>query len=98
MSDDTTGVLSLDVAGVSGFVRPGGLWREVWAVAETGSSNADLFAAAGAGAAEGTVLVAEAQTAGRGWLGRRWASSSRAGLTFSLLLRLDGVPAGLLSW
>src|SRR5215472_4857435 len=86
MSDDTT-VLTLDVAGVSaGLVRPGGLWREVRAVAETGSSNADLLAAAGAGAAEGTVLVAEAQTAGRGRQGRRWASPPRAGLTFAALL------------
>jgi BirA family biotin operon repressor/biotin-[acetyl-CoA-carboxylase] ligase len=99
MSDDATAVLALDVAGVSaGLVRPGGLWREVRAVAETGSSNADLLAAAGAGAAEGTVLVAEAQTAGRGRLGRRWASPPRAGLTFSLLLRPVGVPAALLGW
>jgi BirA family biotin operon repressor/biotin-[acetyl-CoA-carboxylase] ligase len=99
MSDDMTGVLTLDVAGVSaGLVRPGSLWREVRAVAETGSSNADLLAAAGAGAAEGTVLVAEAQTAGRGRLGRRWASPPRAGLTFSVLLRPDGVPAARLGW
>src|SRR5689334_12500991 len=99
MSDDATGVLTLDVAGVSaGLVRPGGLWREVRAVAETGSSNADLLAAAGAGAAEGTALVAEAQTAGRGRLGRRWASPPRAGLTFSVLLRPGGVPAALLGW
>ena len=98
MSDDTA-VLALDVAGVSaGLVRPDGLWREVRAVAETGSSNADLLAAAGAGAAEGTVLVAEAQTAGRGRLGRRWASPPRAGLTFSVLLRPDGVPGALLGW
>src|SRR6516164_8434486 len=98
MSDDTA-VLALDVAGVSaGLVRPDGLWREVRAVAETGSSNADLLAAAGAGAAEGTVLVAEAQTAGRGRLGRRWASPPRAGLTFSVLLRPLGVPAALLGW
>lgn len=99
MSDDAGAVLTLDVAGVSaGLVRPGGLWREVRAVAETGSSNADLLAAAGAGAAEGTVLVAEEQTAGRGRLGRRWASPPRAGLTFSVLLRPGGVPAALLGW
>ena len=92
-------VLSLDVAGVSaGLVHQGGLWREVRAVAETGSSNADLLATAGSGAAEGTVLVAEAQTAGRGRLGRHWASPPRAGLTFSVLLRPDGVPAALLGW
>jgi len=80
------------------LVRPGILWREVRVVPETGSSNADLLAAARAGAAEGTVLVAEAQTAGRGRLGRRWASPPRAGLTFSVLLRPAGVPAALLGW
>lgn len=99
MSNGKGALLSLDAARVSaGVVRPGGLWREVRAVAETGSSNADLLAAAAAGAAEGTVLVAEAQTAGRGRLGRRWASPPRAGLTFSVLLRPDGVPAALLGW
>jgi BirA family biotin operon repressor/biotin-[acetyl-CoA-carboxylase] ligase len=92
-------LLSLDVTGVSaGLVHPGSLWRAVRVVAETGSSNADLLAAAGAGAAEGTVLVAEAQTVGRGRLGRRWASPPRAGLTFSVLLRPGGVPAALLGW
>ena len=99
MSDDTNGFLSLDVTEVSaGLARAGSLWREVRAVGETGSSNADLLAAAGAGLAEGTVLVAEAQTAGRGRLGRRWASPPGAGLTFSVLLRPVGVPAALLGW
>ena len=99
MSDDKAALLSLDVTGISaGLVRPGSLWREVRAVAETGSSNADLLAVAGAGAAEGTVLVAEAQTAGRGRLGRRWASPPRTGLTFSVLLRPGGVPAARLGW
>jgi BirA family biotin operon repressor/biotin-[acetyl-CoA-carboxylase] ligase len=99
MSDDTQALLSLDVTEVTNvLVRPGGLWREVRVVAQTGSSNADLLAAAAAGAAEGTVLVAEAQTAGRGRLGRRWTSPPRAGLTFSVLLRPGGVPAALLGW
>ena len=99
MSDDTAALLSLDLTGISaGLARPGSLWREVRVVAETGSSNADLLAAAAAGAAEGTVLVAEAQTAGRGRLARRWASPPRAGLTFSVLLRPGGVPAALLGW
>jgi BirA family biotin operon repressor/biotin-[acetyl-CoA-carboxylase] ligase len=99
MSDDMDALLPLDVTGVAaGLVRPGSLWCEVRAVAETGSSNADLLAAAGAGAAEGTVLVAEVQTIGRGRLGRRWASPPRAGLTFSVLLRPGVVPAPLLGW
>ena len=79
-------------------VRSGSLWREVRVVAETGSTNADLLAVAREGAREGVVLVAEAQTAGRGRMGRRWTSPPRAGLTFSVLLRPYGVPAALLGW
>jgi BirA family transcriptional regulator, biotin operon repressor / biotin---[acetyl-CoA-carboxylase] ligase len=67
-------------------------------VTETGSSNADLLAVAREGAREGVVLVAEAQTAGRGRMGRRWVSPPGAGLTFSMLLRPYGVPAALLGW
>jgi len=92
-------VLSLDATEITKvLVSPEGLWRDVRVVAETGSTNADLLAAARAGAAEGTVLVAEAQTAARGRMGRRWASPPRAGLTFSALLRPDGVPGALLGW
>ncbi len=99
MSDDKGAVLSLDTTEITKvLVSPEGLWRDVRVVAETGSTNADLLAAARAGAAEGTVLVAEAQTAARGRMGRRWASPPRAGLTFSALLRPDGVPGALLGW
>lgn len=75
-----------------------GLWREVRVVEETGSTNADLLAEARPGTRDGLVLVAEAQTAGRGRLGRRWVSPPRRTLTFSVLLRPAGVPAGLLGW
>jgi BirA family biotin operon repressor/biotin-[acetyl-CoA-carboxylase] ligase len=88
----------LDAARLNGALasRPG-LWREVRVVEETGSTNADLLAEAQAGAGEGLVLVAEAQTAGRGRMGRRWISPPRRALTFSVLLR-PAVPAGLLGW
>ena len=60
----------LDVAALRRrVISPGGLWREIRVVAETGSTNADLLAEARAGAAEGLVLAAEAQTARRA----RWA-------------------------
>ena len=97
--DDNGPSPSLDVTEITNaLVRPGGLWREVRVVAETGSTNADLLAVARDGAREGVVLVAEAQTAGRGRMGRRWTSPPRAGLTFSVLLRPYGVPAALLGW
>jgi BirA family biotin operon repressor/biotin-[acetyl-CoA-carboxylase] ligase len=75
----------------------GGLWREIRRVEQTGSTNADLLAAARAGEAEGLVLVAGEQTAGRGRLGRHWQSPPGTGLTFSVLLRPDA-PAAALGW
>jgi BirA family transcriptional regulator, biotin operon repressor / biotin---[acetyl-CoA-carboxylase] ligase len=69
------------------LVRPGSWVTALHVVARTGSTNDDLAEAAARGAPEGTVLVAEAQTAGRGRLGRTWTSPPRAGLLFSVLLR-----------
>ncbi|MFA1551076.1 biotin--[acetyl-CoA-carboxylase] ligase [Actinomadura chokoriensis] len=79
------------------LVREGGLWREVRVVDETGSTNADLAARALEGAPEGTVLVTELQTAGRGRQGRTWTAPPRSGLAFSVLLR-PAVPAPRLGW
>lgn len=64
---------------------------------ETGSTNADLLAAAASGAAAGTVLVAEVQTSGRGRLDRSWQSPAGAGLTLSVLLR-PRAPVGSWGW
>ena len=46
-------------------------------VAETGSTNADMVALAKAGAAEGSWLRAERQTAGKGRQGRAWGNKAR---------------------
>jgi BirA family biotin operon repressor/biotin-[acetyl-CoA-carboxylase] ligase len=75
-----------------------GLVTELRVVEETGSTNEDVRAAAVAGAPEGTVVVAEHQTAGRGRLDRRWVAPPRSGLTFSLLLRPTTVPARRWPW
>ncbi len=74
------------------------LYTSVEVVARTGSTNADLLAAARAGAAAGSVLVAEEQTAGRGRLDRSWHSPSGAGLTFSVLLRPTGLAPSSRGW
>ena len=76
----------------------GARWQDVRVVTETGSTNTDLLADARNGAPEGVVLAAESQTAGRGRLGRRWASPPRAALTFSVLLLPRGVPPGSKGW
>ena len=59
----------------------------VQVVDETGSTNADLLAAAAAGAPDRSVLVARHQTAGRGRLDRRWDAPAGANLLVSLLFR-----------
>jgi BirA family biotin operon repressor/biotin-[acetyl-CoA-carboxylase] ligase len=53
------------------------------------STNTALAVQAEAGAAHGTVLLAEWQTAGRGRHDRRWSSAPGAGLTFSVLWRFE---------
>ncbi len=87
--------LPLDAGLLAAALAGDGL--DVQVVGETGSTNADLVAAAKAGAGEGRVLVAELQWAGRGRLERSWVSAAGAGLTFSVLLR-PTVPAGALGW
>lgn len=69
------------------LTAPDGPWRRLDLVVETGSTNADVVAAARAGEPAGYVLVAERQTAGRGRRGRQWESPARAGLALSVLLR-----------
>jgi BirA family transcriptional regulator, biotin operon repressor / biotin---[acetyl-CoA-carboxylase] ligase len=56
---------------------------------EIDSSNTELMRRARAGRTEPTLLVAEQQTAGRGRLGRQWASAPGSSLTFSLGLLLQ---------
>jgi len=74
------------------------LWSDIAVVAQTGSTNEDLLAAARAGAPEGSVLVAEQQIRGRGRLGRSWVSQPSAALTFSVLLRPAVVPRSARGW
>ncbi len=64
----------------------GATWH-VEVVEETGSTNADVLAAAAAGAPDRSVLVARHQTAGRGRLDRRWDAPPGTNLLVSLLLR-----------
>ncbi len=79
----------------AGLIAPGSFVTALDVADELDSTNSALLAAPDA--AEGTVLVAEFQTAGRGRLDRSWASPPRAGLTFSLLLR-PAMPVHAWGW
>jgi len=59
---------------------------------EIDSTNTELMRRARAGQVDPVLLVAERQSAGRGRLGRQWASAPGDSLTFSLGLSL--APAG----
>jgi BirA family biotin operon repressor/biotin-[acetyl-CoA-carboxylase] ligase len=73
--------------------RPvGGTRFSVVGVAETGSTNADLLAAAADGAPDGAVLTADHQSAGRGRRGRTWEAPPGSSLLMSVLLRPDLPP------
>ncbi|WP_438486129.1 biotin--[acetyl-CoA-carboxylase] ligase [Streptomyces sp. S186] len=80
------------------LVRPGSLWSSLDVVPATGSTNTDLAERAAAGGLrEGTVLVAEEQTAARGRLDRRWSAPPRSGLFVSVYLT-PAVPADRWGW
>ena len=82
----------------SALSGPGRLWSDVVVTTETGSTNADVAAAARAGAPEGTVHTTDRQTAGRGRLDRTWTSPAGSGAIVSVLLRPDSVPAARWVW
>jgi BirA family biotin operon repressor/biotin-[acetyl-CoA-carboxylase] ligase len=65
----------------------GSRFADVRWVASTGSTNADVLALARDGAAEGVVVVADHQTAGRGRYDRTWVAPPGGSLLASVLLR-----------
>ncbi|MGQ0842586.1 MAG: biotin--[acetyl-CoA-carboxylase] ligase [Sporichthyaceae bacterium] len=73
--------------------------RAVTVLLETGSTNADLRAAAVSGQAQpGHLVVAEFQRSGRGRLDRSWDSPAGAGLTFSVLVDPGSVAVERWGW
>jgi len=66
--------------------------REIQVFEETTSTNDVIARLARGGVKEGIVVFAEAQSNGRGRLGRQWISPARKGLWFSVLLRPNITP------
>jgi BirA family biotin operon repressor/biotin-[acetyl-CoA-carboxylase] ligase len=61
--------------------------REIFPFGRVTSTNDIAFSLARAGLPEGTLVIAEEQTRGKGRLGRGWHSPPGLGLWFSLVLR-----------
>lgn len=66
--------------------------RQMFCRAQTTSTNADAFRLAEDGAGEGTTVIAEAQSGGKGRRGRVWSSPSGVNLYCSVVLRPAIMP------
>ena len=77
----------IDEGVLRGALQPGFPWDDIVILAVTDSTNRVAMEIAENGAKHGTVVVADAQTAGRGRMGRRWVSPAGKNLYVSLLLR-----------
>ncbi|MBA8793340.1 BirA family biotin operon repressor/biotin-[acetyl-CoA-carboxylase] ligase [Friedmanniella endophytica] len=95
MEAPASGPAPLDGRRLAALVT-GGRWQRVGVVEQTGSTNADLAAAARAGAPDGIVLATGYQSGGRGRLNRRWTAPPGTSLALSMLLRPG--PGTLARW
>jgi BirA family biotin operon repressor/biotin-[acetyl-CoA-carboxylase] ligase len=86
------GVESLSAEDLSRDLGTRVIGRRMLVYPEVASTNAIASELGEQGEPEGTVVIAEAQTAGRGRAGRRWASAPHVGLYTSILLRPRGAP------
>jgi BirA family transcriptional regulator, biotin operon repressor / biotin---[acetyl-CoA-carboxylase] ligase len=69
------------------IARPHGSANELWE--SINSTNTRAIELAAEGGADGTLVLARQQTAGRGRLGRQWVSPGDSGIYASFLLRPD---------
>lgn len=83
----------LDVARVQQTLSTNEFGNPLHYFLEINSTNSQLRELAESGAPQGTVVVAESQTQGRGRLGRRWESPAFANLYLSILLRPKLTPS-----
>ncbi len=77
---------------IVGGMRTGRIGRKVRFFEVVDSTNVRAKEDAEDGAVDGTLIVADMQTAGRGRRGREWKSPAGANVYFSLLLKPDFAP------
>ena len=78
---------ALSIAGIRQRLSAPVVGRQLYVCGEVESTNATLSRLARSGAPEGTVVLAESQTAGRGRLGQPWFSPPGVNLYASVLFR-----------
>jgi len=83
-------ILSLEE--VRGKLGTSCIGRQLVCLPETASTNADAFRLADAGAEEGTTVIADAQSGGKGRRGRVWSSPPGVNLYCSVVLRPAIMP------
>ena len=66
--------------------------KKIYSYKETASTNDVAYDLAMAGEKEGSIVIAESQSAGRGRMGRKWASPKSKGAYFSVILRPNILP------
>lgn len=66
--------------------------RRIVCLGDTASTNSDAFRLAEGGAVEGTVVLADSQSGGKGRMGRRWESPGGVNLYCSVVLRPKVMP------
>jgi len=82
----------LDGNEISALLGATSVGRRVVCLASTKSTNAEAFHLAEEGAAEGTVVIADSQSGGKGRQGRVWVSPPGVNLYCSVVLRPSIMP------
>jgi BirA family biotin operon repressor/biotin-[acetyl-CoA-carboxylase] ligase len=82
----------LRIERVRGHLAPTSRFNDIEVLEVTDSTNRVVAGRAAAGAADGLVVAAELQTAGRGRLDRKWQAEPGAALLVSILLRPADLP------
>ncbi len=90
LCEETEEVYSL--SGLASRLQTEWVGRPVRFYEELGSTNIQAKAEAENGAASGTLIVTDHQTAGRGRRGRSWSSPAGANIYFTLILRPEFGP------
>lgn len=83
---------SIFVRKLNGLLKTESIGKVIHFLNETGSTNTVLYGLAESGASEGTTVIADKQTSGRGRLDRTWISPPGVNLYVSVLFRPQ-IPA-----